>query len=217
MARPVPTPKDPQLPRSTSSLALVCLALACGACGGKLAREPLDELQASADETSGGLPANEASAPISGEEGGPRRIEGSFDTCSTLEPPTEGIALEEMTSTKSPRGGSIRPGRYVLVRAEQLTIERPERVRLSLYLGEELTFHTAYVTDTPEPKTATFWGGLVVIGNKLEQRGPGCWPKGEAFPIVGLFGLGFAKYTAEGNTLTLFGGERTYTFVRSVE
>lgn len=138
-----------------------------------------------------------------------------METCSTLVPPSEGIAVEEMTSTARPRGGTIRSGRYVLVRAEQFALEHPERVRLSLFFGRELTFHTAYVTDGPAPKTLSYWGQLIIDGHKLEQRGPGCWPTGEPLPLGDLGGVGFAEYTAEGDTLTLFGSGRTYTFIRS--
>jgi hypothetical protein len=102
----------------------------------------------------------------------------------------------------------------VLVRAEAIE-PSDERVRLALYFGPELTFHTAYRRERPNAPVVTFWGQVVVEGDLFSQRGPGCWPKDEVQSLEELGSFSFTHFTAEEDTLFLFGGSRTYTFVRS--
>ena len=85
----------------------------------------------------------------------------------------------------------------------------------ALYFGPELTFHTAYRRDRPNAPVVTFWGQVVVEGDLFSQRGPGCWPKDEVQSLEELGSFSFTHFTAEEDTLFLFGGSRTYTFVRS--
>ena len=214
--------RDTNIPIRRSRLGVLAAVLAaaivvCGGCGGKIARESLgstgdDVPGAAADDPQ--VPFDPS--PTASGEGpvAPRRFADGLATCSSLEPPREGIPVSPSSSHGSPRGGVIRPGYYVLVRAEAFE-PSDERVRLALYFGPELTFHTAYRRDRPNAPVVTFWGQVVVEGDLVSQRGPGCWPKDEVQSLEELGSFSFTHFTAEEDTLFLFGGSRTYTFVRS--
>jgi hypothetical protein len=191
----------------------------CGGCGGKIARESLgstgDDVPGATSDDPRALPPFDPSPATFGEgESAPRRFADGLATCSSLEPPKEGIPLSPSVARGSPRGGVIRPGYYVLVRAEAIE-PSDERVRLALYFGPELTFHTAYRRDRPNAPVATFWGQVVVEGDHLQQRGPGCWPKDELQTFEELGSVSSLWFTAEEDSLFLFGSGRTYIFVRS--